>query len=84
MNKHLQNIIKEYVNFELKFKNELLDNTKALLEKHYDNWYYYNKYVICNEDYIYYGVLMYSGQICLIFNYYYISRRKNKWSICFR
>jgi hypothetical protein len=51
LNKHLKAIINNYINFELKFKNELLTITERLLEPFNNNWYYYENYIICSEKY---------------------------------
>jgi hypothetical protein len=51
MNKHLLRIINEYSFLKLKFKQDLLDSTQKLLEEHHENWYYYDEYIVCSEDY---------------------------------
>lgn len=51
-NKHLIKIIIEYISITPCYTNGLLDKTKSLLSSiNLGNWYYYDKYVVCNEQY---------------------------------
>jgi hypothetical protein len=52
MNKYLRKMIEEYLDFKPKFKDELLNKTKNLLIDHYSNWYYYNTYIVCDNNYM--------------------------------
>lgn len=50
MNTYLENIINNYITFELKFKNELLDVTEHMIDI-CKNWHCYDTYIICSENY---------------------------------
>jgi hypothetical protein len=50
-NKHLNKIIIEYINFELKFKNELLNNTKDLKQNCNGHWFVRDGVVISDGFY---------------------------------
>lgn len=63
MNKHLIKIINEYLIDYLTFKNELLMKTVPLLDKYNDNWYYYNDYAVCNQEYTFLNIRINFGKI---------------------
>jgi hypothetical protein len=70
-NKHLNKIITEYINFELKFRNELLNNTEQLGQK-CDNFWSVRGGIIISDRF-------YKGDRIGLFAK--IVNRDNKWYI---